>query len=131
MGRSACFARMFVIGLIFSAAVNGAEQRHGDDWPMYGRDLQHTFDNPDSAITPNNVSQLQPAWIFPTGDVVSASPAVFDGVVYTGSWDGYFYALDADSGQLKWRFRLDCQTTVVPLPEMCGGSTPRATSRDR
>ena len=77
MGRSACFARMFVIGLIFSAAVNGAEQRHGNDWPMYGRDLQHTFDNPDSAITPNNVSQLQPAWIFPTGDVVSASPAVF------------------------------------------------------
>ena len=78
MGRSACFARMFVIGLIFSAAVNGAEQRHRDDWSMYGRDLQHTFDNPDSAITPNNVSQLQPAWIFPTGDVVSASPAVFD-----------------------------------------------------
>src|ERR1700730_12720686 len=124
MGRSACFARMFVIGLIFSAAVNGAERRHHDDWPMYGRDLQHTFDNPDSAITPNNVSQLQPAWIFPTGDVVSASPAVFDGVVYTGSWDGYFYALDADSGQLKWKFRLDCQTTVVPLPEMCGGSPP-------
>jgi polyvinyl alcohol dehydrogenase (cytochrome) len=114
---------MFLIGL-FCLAVDAAERQDSDDWPMYGRNLQHTFDNPDSAITPNNVAQLRPAWIFPAGDVVSASPAVVDGVVYTGSWDGYFYALDARSGQLKWKFRLDCQTTVVPVPEVCGGPPP-------
>ena len=123
MGRSVCIAGMFLIGL-FCLAVDAAERQDGDDWPIYGRNLQHTFDNPDSAITPNNVAQLRPAWIFPTGDVVSASPAVVDGVVYTGSWDGYFYALDARSGQLKWKFRLDCQTTVVPVPEVCGGPPP-------
>jgi outer membrane protein assembly factor BamB len=123
MGRSVCIAGMFLIGL-FCLAVDAAERQDGDDWPMYGRNLQHTFDNPDSAITPNNVAQLRPAWISPAGDVVSASPAVVDGVVYTGSWDGYFYALDARSGQLKWKFRLDCQTTVVPVPEVCGGPPP-------
>ena len=105
MGRSACIAGMFLIGL-FCLAVNAAERRDGDDWPTYGRNPStyvRTITN--SAITPNDVTELRPAWIFPTGDVVSASPAVVDDVVYTGSWDGYFYALDARSGQLKWKFR--------------------------
>ena len=66
MGRSVCVAGMFAIGLLWTA-VNAAERRDDDDWPMYGRNLQHTFDNPGTAITPNNVAQLRPAWIFPTG----------------------------------------------------------------
>jgi len=37
--------------------------------------------------------------------VVHASPAVADGVVYVGSWDSYFYALDAEGGALKWKFK--------------------------
>jgi polyvinyl alcohol dehydrogenase (cytochrome) len=124
MHRSVSVAGMLILGVIFCSAVKGAEWRDFDNWPMYGRNLQHTFDNPDSRITPNNVAQLQSAWVFPTGDVVSASPAVVDGVVYTGSWDGYFYALDAETGQLKWKFRLDCQLTVVPIPVVCGGPPP-------
>jgi polyvinyl alcohol dehydrogenase (cytochrome) len=44
--------------------------------------------------------------------------------LYTGSWDGYFYALDAHTGQLNWKFRLDCQLTVIPVPEVCGGPPP-------
>ena len=35
---------------------------------------------------------------------VFSSPAVVDGVVYVGSHDSYVYALDADSGQLRWRY---------------------------
>ena len=35
-------------------------------------------------------------WKFQTGNVVHASPAVSaDGRVYIGSFDSYFYALDA------------------------------------
>ena len=30
--------------------------------------------------------------------------AVWNGTVYIGSWDRYFYALDACSGTLKWKF---------------------------
>src|ERR1700676_3206512 len=70
------------------------------DWPMYGRNLRHTFSNPKSRINPKNASSLKLAWSFKTGDVVSASPTVVNGVVYVGSWDGYFYALDADTGRL-------------------------------
>ena len=36
-------------------------------------------------------------WKFETGNVVHASPAVADGVVYIGSWDRNLYALNADN----------------------------------
>ena len=124
MRLSACVAGIVVVALILCSAAKSTEWQDSDAWPMYGRNLQHTFHNPDAAITPDNVAQLQSGWVFPTGDAVSASPAVVDGVVYTGSWDGYFYALDALSGRLKWKFRLDCQMTVVPIPEVCGGPPP-------
>ena len=31
-------------------------------------------------------------------------PRIADGVVYFGSWDSYFYAVDAAAGAQKWRF---------------------------
>jgi outer membrane protein assembly factor BamB len=37
--------------------------------------------------------------------VVHASPAIADGAVYIGSWDSFFYALDANTGKEKWRFK--------------------------
>jgi glucose dehydrogenase len=95
------------------------DERH--DWPMYGRNLAHTFSSRTSAITERNVSSLKLRWTFVTGDAVTASPAVVDGVVYVGAWDGFFYALDAATGALKWKFQLDCQPSVVPLPQVCGG----------
>lgn len=46
-------------------------------------------------------------WRFVTGHRVEASPTVAGGVVYIGSRDGYFYALDEASGALRWRFKAD------------------------
>jgi outer membrane protein assembly factor BamB len=89
------------------------------DWPMYGRDLRHSFSNPHSLINPTNVKTLKTAWEYKTQDVVSASPAVVDGVVFVGSWDGYFYAIDATEGSLMWKFQVDCQNTVIPIPPQC------------
>jgi len=34
---------------------------------------------------------------------IQSSPAVADGVVYVGARDGFLYAIDADSGTLRWR----------------------------
>jgi polyvinyl alcohol dehydrogenase (cytochrome) len=99
---------------------------HEDNWPMYGRNLQHTFSNPHSRINPRTVKTLQKRWFFATADAVTASPTVVDGVVYVGSWDGFFYALDADTGGLRWKFQVDCQNSVIPIPPQClgPGQTP-------
>ena len=37
--------------------------------------------------------------------MVHASPAIADGKVFVGSWDSYFYAVDAKSGKEVWRFK--------------------------
>jgi eukaryotic-like serine/threonine-protein kinase len=44
------------------------------------------------------------AWKFPMGKEVTAAPLVADGVVYCGSTNGVFFALDAASGQQLWKF---------------------------
>lgn len=38
-------------------------------------------------------------------DVFLSSPAVVDGVVYFGSGDNYLYAVDASTGELRWKFK--------------------------
>ena len=105
--------------LTSQTAAVGAETESGENWPMYGRNLGHTFSNPHSRINPSNVNKLKRAWIFPTDDAVSASPTVVDGVIYVGSWDGNFYAIRARTGTLLWRFQVDCQNAIVPVPRRC------------
>ncbi|MGH7820838.1 MAG: PQQ-binding-like beta-propeller repeat protein, partial [Candidatus Binatia bacterium] len=77
------------------------------DWPMYGRDIHHSFHNDDdTVITQQNVSKLIHKWFFATLDAVSVTPAVAGGVVYFGDWHGFFWALDAETGLQKWVFQV-------------------------
>lgn len=41
---------------------------------------------------------------FRTEDAVYASPLISDGILYIGSMDSTFYAIDAKSGREKWRY---------------------------
>jgi outer membrane protein assembly factor BamB len=43
-------------------------------------------------------------WRFKTDARVIGSPAVVDGTVYIGSFDGTFYAIDEHAGTVKWKF---------------------------
>jgi polyvinyl alcohol dehydrogenase (cytochrome) len=104
-----------------------------EDWPMYGRTLQHSFATTSTSIDRHNVGSLEPAWSFPVTDAVTASPTVVGGVVYVGAWDGFFYALDARTGAVSWRFQLDCQPTILPIPTQClapGQTEPDRTDTD-
>lgn len=73
---------------------------------MYGANPQRTFAAAcASPIDSTSVTRLAPAWVFDTPKPVTASPAVVDGVVYVGAWDGVMYALDAVSGSVRWKFQ--------------------------
>jgi polyvinyl alcohol dehydrogenase (cytochrome) len=78
-------------------------------WPMFGHDPGRSFSQAEACaeIVPTNVATLIPAWGVLTADNVSASPTVVDGVLYVGSWDGTFHALDAQTGDELWRFQID------------------------
>jgi outer membrane protein assembly factor BamB len=85
------------------------------DWPTYGHDAQHTFHGR-TTLTESKVRDLRQAWFFRTGDAVTATPTVVDGTVYVGSWDDYFYALNLETGKLRWKTEVKPQNGVVPYP---------------
>ena len=45
------------------------------------------------------------AWAYETGDYIRSTPVVAQGLVFSGSDDNYLYALDAQTGDLKWCFQ--------------------------
>ena len=43
-------------------------------------------------------------WKTTTRGPVPSTPAIANGIVYVGSYDGKFYALNAETGAVKWKF---------------------------
>ena len=46
----------------------------------------------------------KPVWSTPTGNGIDSSPAVIGDTVLIGSEDFYFYALDANTGAVRWKY---------------------------
>jgi outer membrane protein assembly factor BamB len=95
------------------------------DWPSFGHDAQHTFHGR-TTLNPASVQTLRPAWFFPTGDSVTATPTIVGNTVYVGSWDDWFYAVNFTTGQLRWKVRLKSQDGITPYP----GQNPRDATSD-
>src|SRR5215207_7950254 len=66
--------------------------------------------SPLDQINAGNVARLKPAWVFQAGVIglianpatysFEAAPIVVDGVMFVSGWDGYVWALDAETGRL-------------------------------
>lgn len=81
------------------------------DWPSYGRDLRNTrWNDAEQTIGRDNVATLAEKWTFAASSVTS-TPAIADGVVYFGAWNGTLYAVDAATGMQAW---------ATPLQSMVG-----------
>ena len=67
---------------------------------------------------------LKWAFAFPGATRARAQPAIGGGAVYVGSEDGTVYALDEDSGCMRWNFRADAEVrTAVTIALMQSGET--------
>ena len=76
------------------------------DWPVYGGGLDGTHYSPLRQINRSNVKQLQRVWSFDTGETggLQTSPIVVHGVLYGISPSQKIFALEAATGNLKWKF---------------------------
>ena len=93
------FKDLFDEATIYNNSLNSAET-NTDWWPMFRHDLRHTAYST-SKVQNNN----QTLWNYTTGSSIGfSSPAVADGKVYIGSWDGKVYALNAFNGSLIWNY---------------------------
>ena len=59
-------------------------------------------------------------WKFKTGGS-SSFPVVCGGVVYFGSCDGNFYAIDTKTGQEKWKFEAEYRDEIISSPTISDG----------
>ncbi|HKP13405.1 MAG TPA: PQQ-binding-like beta-propeller repeat protein, partial [Blastocatellia bacterium] len=89
-------------GRISNAIIGALAINAAAEWPMYQRDAAHTGYAAASRINAGNVTDLNQAWSYQTGGIVTATPVVSNGMVYAGSWDGRMYALREGDGQLVW-----------------------------
>lgn len=82
-------------------------RKDGSDWLTYGHDYAETHYSPLKQIDARNVNRLGLAWSFQTNSEpgpLEATPIVANGMMYfTVTWDG-LYAVDAHTGDLKWKW---------------------------
>jgi quinoprotein glucose dehydrogenase len=87
------------------------------EWPTYGHDAGGMRFSPLTQITPANVAQLQPAWVYhmkpaaPAGDDSGfapgeTTPLVVNGRMYVSTPYGRVVALDPTSGKEAWVYEL-------------------------
>jgi outer membrane protein assembly factor BamB len=80
------------------------------DWAMFRGNLGRTGATDNSTTQPQGVL----AWSFQTGGEIHSSPAVVNGVVYFGSEDYNFYAVDAATGIMHWEFKTGSYVNSSP-----------------
>lgn len=114
MGRWVRVTAALAVCVVVGAPI-AARPEVSCSWPMYQHDAGHSAaQTPEcAAIGPTNVATLRPAWGVLTGDNITASPVVVDGILYVGSWDGTFYAIDAASGEQLWTFTVEEESRVA------------------
>jgi quinoprotein glucose dehydrogenase len=84
----------------------------GGVWDAFGGNQQAQKYSPATQITPDNVRNLKQAWEFHTGDIGSgahettwgATPLFVNGTVYTGTPKYHIFAVEPDTGHVKWTY---------------------------
>ena len=110
MGKAAALVAAFAL-----VAVAPAPRDTVDEWPAYGHDPGGMRDSPLTQIDRSNVSQLDVAWTFHTGDIAEGggrlprsgfetTPIVIDGTLYLTTPFNRVIALDPETGRQKWAF---------------------------
>jgi polyvinyl alcohol dehydrogenase (cytochrome) len=102
-------------GLVACSDGDGGEQSATADpaeapaaWVRVGYDLGNTRAAVDeTAIGPDTVAGLAPAWELRHVDGVTGTPVVDDGTVFVGDWTGHVRALDAATGEKVWAHDLE------------------------
>lgn len=73
-------------------------------YPIVVKDKLYYASSADDAVHCHNISTGEEIWVFTTGAPIRIAPTYYNGNIYVGSDDGFAYCLDADDGDLNWKF---------------------------
>ena len=75
------------------------------NWRNFHFDHPNSGSNPyENVLDPSNVGGLTRQWVYSPGDLIYSSPAIADGMLFVGAWDGSLHALDAETGAPVWSY---------------------------
>jgi len=105
----------FILVAVLCAALPAAAQDNTGGWPVWGGDAGGTRFSPLREITRDNVSDLQVAWEYHTGDSSEtkpgmppssflATPVLRNNTLYFCSGYSRAFAVDAETGEERWVF---------------------------
>ena len=87
------------------------------DWLMYRRTYDSHGYSPLDQINPGNVANLKPLWTLSTGveEAHQAPPIVNDGVMFLSTPRNQVIAVDARTGEIRWRYRRELPDDLFQL----------------
>jgi polyvinyl alcohol dehydrogenase (cytochrome) len=92
----------------------------------WGYDNARRIAAADAGLTPATAADLELKWAFEFPNAIRArsQPTIAYGAVYVGSADGTVYALDLQSGCVRWSFNAGAEVRTAIV--VAGGTQPRA-----
>lgn len=102
-----------IIILLLASILISAPSAQAGDWPMFGHDAAHSGTAEESVAAPLDEKYI---WEYKTGGscgFIYSSPTVSESIIYVGSTDS-LYALDAETGSLKWKYKTGDQIWSSP-----------------
>lgn len=128
----ACFAIAALVAVLLSFAASPAASPQ-DEWSSYGHDPGGQRYSPLAAINRQNVTSLQVAWTYRTGNgyqpahgrptAFEATPLFVGGTLYLATPLGHVLALDPSTGTPRWSY-----DAKVPRDEGYGDFASRGVS---
>ena len=112
------FLSLVTLGTALTTARPRTRPEPGAEWPYYAADAAATHYSPLDRITRQNVAGLKMLWEWPPGEVelpeygtrqgaFQNTPPMIDGVLYVVTPYNEVAALDATTGQERWRFNAE------------------------
>ena len=109
------FAFLLVCPALFAQSTATTTSAENFEWPNYGNDPGGMRYSPLAQINRENVSKLQVAWTFHTGDIsegkgerrrsgFESTPILVDGTLYVTTPFNRIIALDPSTGKQRWAF---------------------------
>jgi polyvinyl alcohol dehydrogenase (cytochrome) len=106
------FAVALAVAVLMIAAVTSAQNTGW--WVVAGHNLFNTHSQPaEDQISPENAATLVEKWSLTTAGNVTATPTVYQGVVYVPDMGGRLWAVNAGSGQVRWSRLISSYTGIA------------------
>src|SRR3546814_10319675 len=99
----------------------------GADWPAYGGTDGAQRYSPLNQINRSNAARLERAWVYRTGDIpeedwgAETTPLKIGDTLYLCSARNVLIALDAVTGEERWRFDPKVPDDAIPYTAACRG----------